>query len=104
LSFFLGVEVHQSSTCLHLSQQRYIADILKRTNIELAKPISSPMSVAAPLSKFDGISMADPPIYCNTVRALQYLSITRPGIAFAVNKVSQFASDPYDVHWSTIKC
>jgi hypothetical protein len=103
LNFFLGVEVHRSSTGLHLSQQCYIADILKRTNMELAKPISSPMSAAAPLSKLDGISMTDPTIYRSTVGALQYLSITRPDIAFAVNKVSQFASDPCDVHWSAIK-
>jgi hypothetical protein len=77
LNFFLGVEVHWSSTGLYLSQQRYIVDILKRTNMELAKPISSPMSTAAPLSKLDGISMADPTIYHSTVGALQYLSITR---------------------------
>ena len=76
LNFFLGVEVHRSSTGLHLSQQCYIANILKRTNMELAKPISSPMSIAAPLSKLDGISMADPTIYRSTVGALQYLSIT----------------------------
>jgi hypothetical protein len=88
LNFFLGVEVHWSSTGLHLSQQRYIADILKRTNMELAKPISSPMSVAAPLSKLDGISMVDPTIYRSSVGVLQYLSITRSDIAFAVNKVS----------------
>jgi hypothetical protein len=32
--------------------------------------------------------MTDPTIYRITVGALQYLSITRPDIAFAVNKVS----------------
>ena len=57
--------------------------------MELAKPIFSPMSTATPLS--------------NTVGALQYLSITRLDITFAVNKVSQFASDPRDVHWFAIK-
>jgi hypothetical protein len=103
LNFFLGVEVLQSSTSLHLSQKHYIADILKRTNMKLAKPITSPMSVVAPLNKLDGISMADPTIYRNNVKALQYLSITRPDIAFVVNKVSQFANDPCDFHWSAIK-
>jgi hypothetical protein len=33
LSFILGVEVHNSASGLHLSQQRYIVDILKRTNM-----------------------------------------------------------------------
>jgi hypothetical protein len=103
LNFFLGVEVHWSSTSLHLSQQHYIADILKRTYMELAKPITSPMSAVAPVSKLDGTSMADPTIYRNIVGALQYLSITQPDIAFVVNKVSQFTNDPRDFHWFAIK-
>ena len=73
---------------LHLSQQQYIADILTRTNMQLAKPSSSPMSAASPLSKFDGTSMSDPSLFRSTVGALHYLSLTRPDIAFAVNKVS----------------
>jgi hypothetical protein len=63
LSLFLGVEVHHSKSGLHLSQQRYIADILQRTNMQFAKPISSPMSASATLSKFDGISMSNSTIY-----------------------------------------
>jgi len=37
------------------------------------------------------------------VGSLQYLSLTRPDIAFAVNKVSQFMQDPWDSHWSAVK-
>jgi hypothetical protein len=37
------------------------------------------------------------------VGSLLYLSITRPDIAFAVNKVSQFMQDPRDTHWSAVK-
>jgi hypothetical protein len=103
LSFFLGIEVHYSASGLHLSQQRYIIDILQRTNMHHAKPISSPMSATGPLSKLDGISMDDQTVYRSTVGALQYLSITRPDIAFAVNKVSQFSHDPCDVHWTAVK-
>jgi hypothetical protein len=94
LSLFLGAEVHHSKSGLHLSQQRYIADILQRTNMQFAKPISSPMSASTTLSKFDGTSMSDSTIYRSTVGALQHLSISQPNIAFVVNKVSQFSHDP----------
>lgn len=69
-----------------------------------AKPITSPMSTTSPLSRLDGTSMSDPTtLYRITIGALHYLSITRPDIAFAVNKMSQFSHDPLDVLWTAIK-
>jgi hypothetical protein len=95
LHYFLGVAVTKQHNGIHLSQHRYILDILKRTNMALAKPITSPMAASPPLSKFSGVSFLDPTLYrSTTVGALQYLFITRPDIAFAINKVSQFMQDP----------
>lgn len=62
------------------------------------------MSAFTPLSKFNGVAMSDAARYCGTVGALQYLSITRPDISFAINKYSQFLQDPQDIHWTTVKC
>jgi hypothetical protein len=50
LHFFLGVEATWQSDGLHLSQQRYIHDILTKTNMVLAKPISTPMLASTTLS------------------------------------------------------
>jgi hypothetical protein len=103
LHFFLGVEATWTTDGLHLSQQRYISDILSKTNMTLTKPISSPMSTSTTLSKLDGTSISDPTLYRSTVGSLQYLSLTQPDIAFAVNKVSQFMQDPRETHWSAVK-
>jgi hypothetical protein len=103
LHFFLGVEATWENGGLRLSQQRYINDLLNKTNMSQAKPIGSPMSSSAVLSKFMGNTMTDPSLYRSTVGSLQYLSLTRPDIGFAVNKVSQFMQDPRDVHWSAVK-
>jgi len=103
LNFFLGVEATWHPDGLHLSQQRYIHDLLTKTNMLLAKPISTPLSASTTLSRFEGSTVTDPTSYRSTVGSLQYLSLTRPDIAFAVNKVSQFMQDPRDSHWSAVK-
>jgi hypothetical protein len=61
------------------------------------------MSSSTTLSKFDCSTITDTTVYRSTVGSLQYLSLTRPDIAFAVNKVSQFMKDPRDPHWSDVK-
>jgi len=85
LPYFLGMEVVPLKSGLLLSQKRYILDLLKHTNMLEAKPISSPMSSSSSLSAFDGDSMDDPLLYRSTVGSLQYLSLTRPDLAFAIN-------------------
>lgn len=47
--------------------------------------------------------MDDPTLYRSVVGALQYDTIIRPEIAFAVNKVCQFMQCPLDEHWKAVK-
>jgi hypothetical protein len=88
LKFFLGIEVINTPTGVLLSQQRYITDILSRTKMLEAKPVSTPMASSTNLSAYEGEPFPDHTLFRSTVGALQYLSITRPDIAFAVNKLS----------------
>jgi len=61
------------------------------------------MVATTSLSQFSGSTFSDVKLYRSTVGALQYLFLTRPDIAFAVNKVSQFMHVPRDLHWSAVK-
>uniref|UniRef100_A0A2N9H904 Reverse transcriptase Ty1/copia-type domain-containing protein n=1 Tax=Fagus sylvatica TaxID=28930 RepID=A0A2N9H904_FAGSY len=103
LKFFLGIEVLSNSDGAILSQQRYITDILHRTHMLEAKPITTPMASTTSLSGFDGEPFPDHTLFRSTVGALQYLSITRPDIAFTVNKLSQFMHKPTLTHWQAVK-
>jgi hypothetical protein len=87
LKYFLGIEAHQLPAGLLLSQSQYIFNLLQRTKMLDAKPVSSPMSSSQKLSLFSGAAYSEPSKYRSVVGALQYLSLTRPDISFAVNKV-----------------
>ena len=41
--------------------------------------------------------------YRSTVDALQHLTITRPELAFSVNRVCQFMQAPLEDHWKAVK-
>ena len=51
----------------------------------------------------DGPLFLDPTLYLSLVGALQYLTITRPDIAHAVNSVSQFLHSPTEDHFLAVK-
>jgi histone deacetylase 1/2 len=105
LHYFLGIEVKKVTDGLLLSQQRYAADIIKRANMERSKSIETPISTVDKLSIADGVKLGpvDATQYRSMVGALQYLTLTRPDISFAVNKVCQFLHAPTTVHWKAVK-
>jgi len=61
------------------------------------------MSSSKTLSRFDGEAFHDPSLYRSIVGSLQYLSLTRPNVFFAVNKVCQFLQRPTIPHWTAMK-
>ena len=50
-----------------------------------AKPVRTPGPLEQQLSLVDGDPLLDASFYRSTVGALQYVTITRPDLAFAVN-------------------
>nr|XP_020150416.1 uncharacterized mitochondrial protein AtMg00810-like [Aegilops tauschii subsp. strangulata] len=105
LHYFLGIEVKRKNNGILLTQEKYANDLLKRVAMQHCKPSDTPLSVSEKLSIEDGdqLSGEDGTRYMSTVGALQYLTLTRPDIAFAVNKVCQFHHSPISIHWTAVK-
>jgi len=68
-----------------------------------AHSISSPMVSNCMLPKYGADLFQDPTLYRSVVGALQYVTLTRPEISFAVNKVSRFMAKPLESHWAVVK-
>jgi len=102
LSYFLGLEATSTTDGLFISQLKYARDILTRAQLLDSKPVHTPMVVSQHLSS-DGSIFSDPTLYRSLVGALQYLTITCPDIAHAVNSVSQFLHSPTNDHFLAVK-
>ncbi|CAL1393665.1 unnamed protein product [Linum trigynum] len=101
--YFLGIEVIPTPTGYILSQQKYMEDVLHRFSMNDANPATTPLASSVSLSLHDGSSPTDATRYRQVLCALQYLTYTRPDIAFDVNKLSQFMHAPSSNHWQSVK-
>ncbi|KAG8486207.1 hypothetical protein CXB51_019494 [Gossypium anomalum] len=103
LNYFLGIEVTYTTDGLVLNQKKYILDLLKKASMD--KSSSSPILMVSTcrLSAHAGSSVDDKSFFRSIVGALQYVVITRPDIAFSVNKVCQFMHRPLDTHFKAVK-
>jgi len=103
LHFFLGMEVSRSSNELVLTQTKYALELLHRTNMLAAKPLSTPAPFGFKLYQFDGDPLSDATTYRSIVGALQYLTMTRPDLSYAVNQVCQFMHAPTTTYFEAVK-
>ena len=110
ISYFLGVGVRQSNGEVVLSQQAYIRSLLRTFGMTECRPSCTPLQPGTKLSKDDGPStheekgeMKNVP-YRELVGLLMYVAqCTRPDIAYAVAKLSQFSFNPGRTHWVEAK-
>ena len=63
----------------------------------------TPIDTHAKLSATAGAPVADLSTYWSLAGALQYLTLTRPDLAYAVQQVCHFMHDPREPHLSMIK-
>ena len=108
----LGVTIARDrrARTISLSQSVYISKVLSRFNMTDANPISTPLDINVHLSKDqcpaspeEEAEMSQIP-YATAIGALMYAALaTRPDIAYAVQHLSQFSSNPGPAHWTAVK-
>ena len=98
LTYFLGLEVHQSEKGLVLDQHKYTLDLIDMAGLSHSTPVDTPLEVNLKLTQDSGDLLPDPTFYRQLVGSLIYLTNTRLDTAYAVNLLSQFMTAPHHLH------
>lgn len=101
LRFFLGIDVKRTANGFYLSQQRYAEDILERAGMANCK--SAPTVDAKGKLSAYGPKIDDAKHYRSLAGALQYLTVTRLALAFAVQQACLHMHNPRKPHQTLLK-
>ncbi|GKA56477.1 putative ribonuclease H-like domain-containing protein [Tanacetum coccineum] len=103
LTFFLGLQVKQKEDGIFISQDKYVAEILKKFDFVSVKTASTPIETQKPLVKDEEASDVDVHLYRSMIGSLMYLTASRPDIMFAVCACSRFQVTPKTSHLNAVK-
>ncbi|GJT21315.1 putative ribonuclease H-like domain-containing protein [Tanacetum coccineum] len=84
LTFFLGLQVQQKKDGIFISQDKYVAKILKKFGFIKVKTASTPMETQKPLLKDKDGEEVDVNMYRSMIGSLMCLTSSRPDIMFVV--------------------
>ena len=107
INHFLGMRLTRPiDGGISIDQSTYVKDVLIRFGMEDSKAVSTPLATGTKLIKNDAkpgkneIQL----VYQSIVGSLMYAMLcTRPDIAYTVQQLSQFASDPAQEHLQAAK-
>ncbi|GKF85252.1 uncharacterized mitochondrial protein-like protein, partial [Tanacetum coccineum] len=103
LQYFMGLEVLQKEDGIFVCQQKYATDHLKRFHMSNCEVEATPMNPGEKLQLNDGTRKADGKFFRSMVGGLNYLTHTRPDIAFPVSYVSRYMHSPTKQHLGAAK-
>ena len=103
LSYYLGIEVDQSSSGIILSQGEYASKLLDKAGMGDCNPAHNPMEPRLKLSKKCPSPPTDATFYRSVVGSLCYHVHTRTDITFVVGYISRFMEVPTTEHLAAVK-
>ncbi|GKG35284.1 hypothetical protein Tco_0440438, partial [Tanacetum coccineum] len=102
-SFFLGLQVMQRDDGIFISQDKYVAGILKKFDFFSVKTASTPIETNKALLKDEEAKDVDVHLYRSMIGSLMYLTASRPDIMFAVCACARFQVTPKVSHLHVVK-
>ncbi|GKE11705.1 putative ribonuclease H-like domain-containing protein [Tanacetum coccineum] len=103
LTFFLGLQLKPNDDGIYISQDKYVADILKKFDFATIKTASTPKETNKALLKDEEAADVDVHLYRSMIGSLTYLTTSRPDIIFVVCVCTWFQVTPKTLHLHAVK-
>nr|GEX94372.1 putative ribonuclease H-like domain-containing protein [Tanacetum cinerariifolium] len=103
LTFFLGLQVKQKKDGIFISQDKYVAEILRKFGLSEGRSASTPIDAEKPLLKDSDGKDVDVHTYWSMIGSLMYLTSSRPDIMFAVCVCARFQVTSKVSHLNAVK-
>ncbi|PKU66070.1 Retrovirus-related Pol polyprotein from transposon TNT 1-94 [Dendrobium catenatum] len=100
---FLGIKIERTQDKFFLSQNLYAKSIIQMAELHKCNSVANPSYTKLPDSGSDDQAAFDELKYRRIIGSLQYLTLTRPDIAYAVNALSQHMHKPAPKHSVMLK-
>ncbi|GKF29136.1 putative ribonuclease H-like domain-containing protein, partial [Tanacetum coccineum] len=88
---------------IFISQDKYVADILKKFDFTIVKEASTPIETNKALNKDEEAKDVDVHLYRSMIGSLMYLTASMPDIMFAVCACARFQVTPKTSHLHVVK-
>nr|GEY44710.1 copia protein [Tanacetum cinerariifolium] len=103
MKFFLGLQIHQSSSGIFINQAKYTLEILHKHGMDKGQSIGTPMATKPKLdADLSGIPV-DQTDYRSKIGSLMYLTSNIPDIVQAVCFCARYQSRPTKKHLKEVK-
>lgn len=90
LKFYLGIEVNYLPTGITMTQHKFSQELLRDSGVSTFKHALTPLPLNLKLQKANSPPFSNPQLYRSIVGKLNFLTHTRPDLAYTVQTLSQY--------------
>ncbi|GKB69432.1 retrovirus-related pol polyprotein from transposon TNT 1-94 [Tanacetum coccineum] len=103
ISFFLGLQISQSSRGIFINQSKYALESLKKYGMESSDPMDTPIVEKSKLDEDTQGKAVDPTHYRGMIGTLMYHTASRPYLTLNVCMCARYQARPIEKHIYAVK-